>query len=114
MQEVNDCVQTSRWLSFNKPALIQSVNTHNEFRCHNKNLTMTNSGPKLKILKCLKIIISSLFITVLLLFTVASIRTFSLDVNVGLQLAQWEKTSNISLVVDDQQREELLRNFKGK
>ncbi|TKS76738.1 N-fatty-acyl-amino acid synthase/hydrolase PM20D1.2 [Collichthys lucidus] len=73
---------------------------------------MTNSGPKFKILKCLKIIISSLFITVLLLFTVASIRTFSLDVNVGLQLAQWEKTSNISLVVDEHQRDELLRNFK--
>uniref|UniRef100_A0A8D0AJ96 Peptidase M20 domain containing 1, tandem duplicate 1 n=1 Tax=Sander lucioperca TaxID=283035 RepID=A0A8D0AJ96_SANLU len=62
--------------------------------------------------KCLKIIISSFLIAVLLLFTIASIRTLSLDVNVGLQLARWEKTNNISLVIDHHQREELLANFK--
>ncbi|KAM6981573.1 N-fatty-acyl-amino acid synthase/hydrolase PM20D1.2 [Tautogolabrus adspersus] len=73
---------------------------------------MTDSGPKFKIFKFLKIIISSLFLTVLLLFTLASIRTFTLDVNVGLQLAHWEKTNNISLVIDHHQREELLANFK--
>uniref|UniRef100_A0A3Q1BNP1 Peptidase M20 dimerisation domain-containing protein n=1 Tax=Amphiprion ocellaris TaxID=80972 RepID=A0A3Q1BNP1_AMPOC len=73
---------------------------------------MTDSGSKLKIWKFLKIILSSLLITVLLLFTVASIRTLSLDVNVGLQLAHWEKTNNISLVIDHHQREELLANFK--
>ncbi|XP_028438431.1 N-fatty-acyl-amino acid synthase/hydrolase PM20D1.2 [Perca flavescens] len=73
---------------------------------------MTDSGPKFKIFKCLKIIISSFVITVLLLFTIASIRTLSLDVNVGLQLARWEKTNNISLVIDHHQREELLSHFK--
>lgn len=74
---------------------------------------MTDSGPKFKILKFLKIIISSLFIIALLLFTIATIRTFTLDVNVELQLAHWEKTNNISLMIDHSQREELLANLKG-
>ncbi|XP_018529973.1 N-fatty-acyl-amino acid synthase/hydrolase PM20D1.2 isoform X1 [Lates calcarifer] len=74
---------------------------------------MTESGPKFKIVKFLKIIIGSFLITVLLLFTIASIRTLLLDVNVGLQLAHWEKTKNLSLVIDGHQREELLTNFKG-
>lgn len=73
---------------------------------------MTDSGPKFRVFKFLKIIISSLVLTVLLLFTIASLRTLSLDVNVGLQLARWEKTNNISLVIDQHQREELLANFK--
>ncbi|XP_075955493.1 N-fatty-acyl-amino acid synthase/hydrolase PM20D1.2 [Anarhichas minor] len=73
---------------------------------------MTDSGPKFNIFKFLKIIISSFLIAVLLLLTIASIRTLSLDVNVGLQLAQWEKTNNISLVIGHRQREELLANFK--
>lgn len=73
--------------------------------------TMTNS--RFGIFKFVKIIICSLFIIALVLFTIASIRTLSLDVNVGLQLAKWEKTKNISLVIDQHQREELLRNFKG-
>ncbi|TNN57067.1 putative carboxypeptidase PM20D1.2 [Liparis tanakae] len=75
-------------------------------------MTMTDSGTKFKIFKCLKIIISSLLIAALLLFTIASVRTLSLDVNVGLKLARWEKTSNISLVIDDPQREQLLARFK--
>lgn len=74
---------------------------------------MTESGQKFKIFKFLKIVISSLLIAALLLFTIASIRTLSLDVNVGLQLARWEKTNNLSLVIDHHQREELLANFKG-
>ncbi|MED6293247.1 hypothetical protein CHARACLAT_008797 [Characodon lateralis] len=41
-----------------------------------------------------------------------AIRTLSLDVNVGLQLARWEKSNNISLVIDQHQREELLARFK--
>ncbi|KAF1390194.1 hypothetical protein PFLUV_G00055560 [Perca fluviatilis] len=86
--------------------------TVNEFRLSQETTTMTDSGPKFKIFKCLKIIISSFLITVLLLFTIASIRTLSLDVNVGLQLARWEKTNNISLVIDHHQREELLAHFK--
>ncbi|XP_022618767.1 N-fatty-acyl-amino acid synthase/hydrolase PM20D1 isoform X1 [Seriola dumerili] len=73
---------------------------------------MTESGQKFKIFKFLKIMISSFLIIILLLFTVASIRTFSLDVNAGLQLANWEKTKNISLVIDHHQREELIANFK--
>lgn len=76
--------------------------------------TMTDSGPKFKTLKLLKLILSGVLVTVSLLFAIASIRTLSLDVNVGLQLARWEKTNNISLVVSQQQREELLDNFKGK
>ncbi|XP_038577961.1 N-fatty-acyl-amino acid synthase/hydrolase PM20D1.2-like [Micropterus salmoides] len=71
---------------------------------------MTDSGPKFKIFKFLKIMFSSFVITVLLLFTIASIRTLSLDVN--HQLAHWEKTNNISLVIDRHQREELLTHFK--
>ncbi|XP_047424544.1 N-fatty-acyl-amino acid synthase/hydrolase PM20D1.2 [Mugil cephalus] len=73
---------------------------------------MTDSGSKFKIFKFLKIIISSLLITVIFLFTIATIRTFTLDVNVGLQLARWEKTKNISLVIDHHQREQLLNHFK--
>lgn len=73
---------------------------------------MTDTGPKFKILKFVKIIISSLFITVLILFTTAAIRTFTLDVNKGLQLAHWEKTNNIAFVIDQHQREEFLSNFK--
>lgn len=74
---------------------------------------MTDSGPKCNIFKFLKIIFCSFAITILLLFTVASLRTLSLDVNAGLQLARWEKTNNISLVIDHHQREELLARFKG-
>ncbi|MEQ2167639.1 hypothetical protein GOODEAATRI_006076 [Goodea atripinnis] len=68
--------------------------------------------PKIKIWKFLKITVSSLLITALALFTAAAIRTLSLDVNVGLQLARWEKSNNISLVIDHHQREELLARFK--
>ncbi|XP_008277403.1 N-fatty-acyl-amino acid synthase/hydrolase PM20D1.2 [Stegastes partitus] len=73
---------------------------------------MTFSGSKVKIFMFLKIILSAFLVTVALLFTVASIRTLSLDVNVGLQLANWEKTNNISLVIEPHQREQLLANFK--
>lgn len=73
---------------------------------------MTDSGHRLKILKFLKIIFSSFLITVVVLLTIASIRTFSLDVNAGLQLANWEKTSNISFSIDQHQREQLFANFK--
>lgn len=74
---------------------------------------MTDSGPKFKIVKFLKIIIVTSVITTLVLFTVAALRTLSLDVNAGLQLARWEKTNNISLAIDQHQREELLAKFKG-
>lgn len=74
---------------------------------------MTDPGPKFKIVKFLKIIIVTSVITTLLLFTVAALRTLSLDVNVGLQLAHWEKTNNLSLVIDQHRREELLAKFQG-
>ncbi|XP_071750630.2 N-fatty-acyl-amino acid synthase/hydrolase PM20D1.2-like isoform X1 [Centroberyx gerrardi] len=73
---------------------------------------MTDRGPKFRVCKFLKIIICSLLIITLVLFTIASVRTLSLDVNVGLQLAQWEKTNNLAPDINQRQREELLANFK--
>eukprot|EP00066_Takifugu_rubripes_P030433 XP_011619699.1 PREDICTED: probable carboxypeptidase PM20D1.2 [Takifugu rubripes] len=73
---------------------------------------MTNPRPKFQIFKLFKLILISLAAVTVALFTAASLRTLSLDVNVGLQLAAWEKARNISLVVDAQRRDELLANFK--
>ncbi|XP_029013325.1 N-fatty-acyl-amino acid synthase/hydrolase PM20D1.2-like isoform X2 [Betta splendens] len=73
---------------------------------------MTDSRPGIRIIRWLKIIVSVVFATVFLLFTIASIRTLSLDVNIGLQLARWEKTNNLSLVLDGAQREALVARFK--
>lgn len=73
--------------------------------------TMTESN--FQVYKFVKLVFISVFIVFLSVFTIASIRTFSLDVNVGLQLARWEKTNNILLVIDHHQREELLAKFKG-
>lgn len=83
-----------------------------EFR--SKQTAMTDSGPKFKVVKFLKIISVSFGVFLLLLFTAAFLRTLSLDVNAGLQLARWETRNNISLAIDPRQREELLANFKGK
>nr|XP_057907219.1 N-fatty-acyl-amino acid synthase/hydrolase PM20D1.2-like [Doryrhamphus excisus] len=63
-------------------------------------------------IRLFKIIIGSGFAVVLILIAIVSIRTLSLDVNAGLQLAHWEKTSNISLDIDDQKREEVISKFK--
>lgn len=82
-----------------------------EFRSNQT--AMTDSGQKFKILKFLKIISVSFGVLLLVLFTVASLRTLSLDVNAGLQLARWEKRNNITFAIDNRQREELLANFKG-
>eukprot|EP00066_Takifugu_rubripes_P001976 XP_003963552.1 PREDICTED: probable carboxypeptidase PM20D1 [Takifugu rubripes] len=73
---------------------------------------MTNPRPTFQIFKLFKLILISLAAVTVALFTAASLRTLSLDVNVGLQLAAWEKARNISLVVDAQRRDELLANFK--
>lgn len=70
-------------------------------------------GPKFRIFRFFKLIAISLVVVTVLLLATASLRTLSLDVNVGLQLADWEKTNNISLVIDEKRREELLANFKG-
>uniref|UniRef100_A0A8C6PUF4 Peptidase M20 domain containing 1 n=1 Tax=Nothobranchius furzeri TaxID=105023 RepID=A0A8C6PUF4_NOTFU len=53
-----------------------------------------------------------LLLAAFVLFSIAAIRTFSLDVNAGLQLARWEKTDNISLVIQQHDREQLLARFK--
>uniref|UniRef100_A0A665VNH3 Peptidase M20 dimerisation domain-containing protein n=1 Tax=Echeneis naucrates TaxID=173247 RepID=A0A665VNH3_ECHNA len=73
---------------------------------------MLQSGTKLSIARLLKIIIINLLTITLVLFTVALIRTLSLDRNVGLQLARWEKTRNISLAIDHRQREQQMEKFK--
>ncbi|XP_034029575.1 N-fatty-acyl-amino acid synthase/hydrolase PM20D1.2-like [Thalassophryne amazonica] len=73
---------------------------------------MTDSGSKFKIIKFFKIFARTLLIAAVVLFTIVSFRIFSLNVNVGLQLAHWEKTSNVSLVINHHQREEVLDNFK--
>uniref|UniRef100_A0A672JF68 Peptidase M20 dimerisation domain-containing protein n=1 Tax=Salarias fasciatus TaxID=181472 RepID=A0A672JF68_SALFA len=70
------------------------------------------SSQTIRIVHVLKIVAGTLGLAVLLLFTAASIRTLSLDVNAGLQLANWEKTNNISLVIEQRQREQLLATFK--
>lgn len=74
---------------------------------------MTVPRPKFRILRFFKLIAVSLVVVTVLLLAAALLRTLSLDVNVGLQLADWEKTNNISLVINQNRREELLANFKG-
>ncbi|CAG04004.1 unnamed protein product [Tetraodon nigroviridis] len=73
---------------------------------------MTEPRAKFRIFRFLKLIVLSLVFVTVLLLAAASLRTLSLDVNVGLQLADWEKTNNVSLVIDQNRREELLANFK--
>ncbi|XP_057686236.1 N-fatty-acyl-amino acid synthase/hydrolase PM20D1.2 [Corythoichthys intestinalis] len=63
-------------------------------------------------IKFLKIILGTGFAFIFILVTIASIRTLSLDVNAGLQLARWETVSNISFDIDHRKREELLTRFK--
>ncbi|KAF7667440.1 hypothetical protein LDENG_00060380 [Lucifuga dentata] len=75
-------------------------------------IKMKDSGPNYKIYKSIKIIICTFFITILMLFSIASVRTVLLDVNAGLQLADWEKTNSLSLVINHHQREELFHHFK--
>uniref|UniRef100_A0A1A8S649 Peptidase M20 domain containing 1 n=1 Tax=Nothobranchius rachovii TaxID=451742 RepID=A0A1A8S649_9TELE len=71
---------------------------------------MTES--KMSTIRILKLAVCSLLLAAFVLFSIASIRTFSLDVNTGLQLARWEKTDNISLVIQQHDREQLLARFK--
>ncbi|CAN9516000.1 unnamed protein product [Ophioblennius macclurei] len=66
----------------------------------------------MRIGRIFRIVAGSLGLAVLLLLAAASIRTLSLDVNAGLELARWEKTDNISLVIEQRHRDELLENFK--
>lgn len=54
-----------------------------------------------------------LLLAPILLFSVATVRTLTLEVNAGLQLAQWENTVNIIWDIKKHQREELISRFKG-
>uniref|UniRef100_A0A1A8CID1 Peptidase M20 domain containing 1 n=1 Tax=Nothobranchius kadleci TaxID=1051664 RepID=A0A1A8CID1_NOTKA len=71
---------------------------------------MTES--KMSTIRIVKLAVCSLLLAAFVLFSIAAIRTFSLDVNAGLQLARWEKTDNISLVIQQHDREQLLARFK--
>ncbi|XP_072305231.1 N-fatty-acyl-amino acid synthase/hydrolase PM20D1.2 [Eucyclogobius newberryi] len=73
---------------------------------------MTDAGKKLRLTKFLKLTISCGVLTTVALLTVATLRTLSMDVNAGLQLATWERTDNISLAIDAGQREQILANLK--
>ncbi|CAL1606624.1 unnamed protein product [Knipowitschia caucasica] len=73
---------------------------------------MTDKGKTLRLVKFVKIIISVTVLTIVALLTAAALRTLSMDVNAGLQLAHWEKTNNISFAIDRAQREQLLSNLK--
>lgn len=75
---------------------------------------MTGHSTLPRIITFIKLVALSLFFTLLILFLVATTRTFTLDVNAGLQLAQWEKTTYISADISTEQREVLLENFKGE
>ncbi|KAJ8371346.1 hypothetical protein SKAU_G00113740 [Synaphobranchus kaupii] len=74
---------------------------------------MTGQSTKLRLWKFVKIACLSLTLVLVVLLLVATIRTLSLDVNAGLQLANWEKTSAISPEISRQQREQLLENFRA-
>ncbi|XP_053705468.1 N-fatty-acyl-amino acid synthase/hydrolase PM20D1.2 isoform X1 [Synchiropus splendidus] len=63
----------------------------------------------LRFLKCLSI---SVAVVVLVLFSVVLLRALSLDVHVGLKVARWEQTRNLSLNIDHSRRTELLDHFK--
>lgn len=74
---------------------------------------MTGRSSLPRVITFLKMVALSLLLTLLILFLVATARTFTSEVNVGLQLAQWEKTTYISADISTEQREVLLTNFKG-
>lgn len=66
------------------------------------------------VIQFVKLLIAGGFAAVFILFTIASIRTLTLDGNVGgLQLAHWETPNVISLDIDQRKREELLVHFQG-
>ncbi|XP_024915304.1 N-fatty-acyl-amino acid synthase/hydrolase PM20D1.2 isoform X2 [Cynoglossus semilaevis] len=71
-----------------------------------------DSGSKFKMQKFLRIVGYSVLFSTTTLFILLCVRTLSLDKNVGLQLAHWEKTKNISLAIDHELRDELLDNLK--
>nr|XP_023649262.1 N-fatty-acyl-amino acid synthase/hydrolase PM20D1 isoform X1 [Paramormyrops kingsleyae] len=74
------------------------------------NMTGQSRGPK--VLVFLRIAFLSLILVLVVLLLVATIRTFSLDVNSGLQLGKWERTAIIPEHISAAQREQLLSNLK--
>lgn len=55
----------------------------------------------------------SVIFSIIALLLVATVRTFTLDVDSGLHLGKWENTTTISLQLRTQQRQNLLANFKA-
>ncbi|KAM9785961.1 N-fatty-acyl-amino acid synthase/hydrolase PM20D1.2-like [Neosynchiropus ocellatus] len=73
---------------------------------------MKGTDTKSGIFRFLKYLSISVVIVVLVLFSVVLLRALSLDVNVGLKLAHWEQTRNLSLNIDHSRRQELLDHYK--
>ncbi|KAL6482768.1 hypothetical protein MHYP_G00076400 [Metynnis hypsauchen] len=74
---------------------------------------MTGRNTKWRVVRFLKLVLLGLSLILLALLCVGAVRTFTLEVNAGLQLAQWEKTANISARISKQERAALLASFKG-
>lgn len=74
---------------------------------------MSGQSRRPKLLVFLRIAFLSLILVVFVLLLVATIRTFSLDVNSGLQLGKWERTAIIPAHTSAEQKERLLGNLKG-
>ncbi|XP_036390148.1 N-fatty-acyl-amino acid synthase/hydrolase PM20D1.2-like [Megalops cyprinoides] len=73
---------------------------------------MTGHSARFRVWKFAKVACLGLTLVLLVVLLVATVRTLSLDVNVGLQLARWEKTDNIPANISQQQRQQLLANFR--
>ncbi|XP_072553345.1 N-fatty-acyl-amino acid synthase/hydrolase PM20D1.2-like [Salminus brasiliensis] len=73
---------------------------------------MTGHNTPWRSVRLLKVVFLSLLLILLIVFLVATVRTFTLGVNAGLQLAEWEKTNTVSPDINEQQRELLLARFK--
>uniref|UniRef100_A0A671QSR2 Probable carboxypeptidase PM20D1.2 n=1 Tax=Sinocyclocheilus anshuiensis TaxID=1608454 RepID=A0A671QSR2_9TELE len=74
---------------------------------------MTGHSARWKLFKFLKVLLFSVIFSITVLFLVATVRTFTFDVDAGLQLGKWENTTAISLHLSPQQRKNLLANFKA-
>ncbi|ROL53251.1 N-fatty-acyl-amino acid synthase/hydrolase PM20D1.2 [Anabarilius grahami] len=74
---------------------------------------MTGHSTHWKLFKFLKVLLFSAIFAITVLFLVATVRTFTFDVNAGLELGKWENTTTISLHLSPQQRKNLLANFKA-
>ncbi|KAG9269546.1 N-fatty-acyl-amino acid synthase/hydrolase PM20D1 [Astyanax mexicanus] len=73
---------------------------------------MTGHSSPWRIVRLVKVAFLTVLLIALIVFSVATVRTLTLEVNAGLQLAEWEKTSSIKPEISKQQRELLLHNFR--